>query len=117
MSETEFLFCSIFLFEISDATYIRLGEFANQIDEWERKHQTYNSEHKTDVYHDFRDFKTKLQLQLDSVESASIPKVKADRSTLYNRIEELSKAFDQRIHSEHYTCPFCVQVKEVPINL
>lgn len=107
--------CCCILF--SDAVYIRLTEFSNQIEEWEHKLICYDTEHKTDVFHDFHDFKTKLLIQLDSFDVTSIPKIKTDRSKLYGQVEKLSREFDQKIHRGHHTCPFCVQVKEVVINL
>lgn len=109
----EFFFFFLFL----DAAYIRLTELSNTLTVWEKKQLAYDSEHKTDVYHDFQDFKAKLLIQLDGIEASSIPKIKVKRSTLYNRIEKLSEAFDRKIHTEHYTCPHCVQVKEIRINL
>lgn len=109
--------CCIFFDLFSDATYISLTELSNKINEWEYKYINYDSEHKTGVFHDFQDFKTKLLIQLDSIEISSIPKIKTDRSILHDQIEKLSKSFDQKIHRGHHSCPICVQVKEVSINI
>lgn len=105
------------LYLFLDATFIRLTELTEQIVEWERKLINYNSEHKTEIFHDFNDFKTKLLIQLDSIDISSSHKINADRSRAYDRLEKLTRELDKKIHEGHFNCSECVQVKEVAINL
>lgn len=101
----------------SEASYSQLTEITNQIIEWERKLINYDSEHKTDIFHDFQDFKTKLLIKLDRIDVSTILKIETDRSKLYDRLEILTKNFHNKIHEGHSDCSHCVQVKEVTINL
>lgn len=90
----------------------------NQLIEWELKLQQYNSTHKTDVFQDFQDLKSKLRNQLDiHIDISDSSERRDNRLKVYDRLSELARNFENKIHEGHFTCPDCVQVKVVTINL
>lgn len=95
---------------------IYLIDLKYQLSVWEDKIQNYNSTHKTGVYHDYQDIKSKFLIRLDSIDVSHNSTRQAGRSKVYDRLFELTKKFEKKIHEGHETCLDCVQVKVVTIN-
>lgn len=90
---------------------------AAQLNVYENKLKNYNSEHKTSVFWDYDDIKSKSLCRLDSIDITNNSKREAKRNILYDQLFDLAERFKQKIHQHHSTCTECEQVKVVMINL
>ncbi|CAG7691843.1 unnamed protein product [Allacma fusca] len=86
---------------IEDPNDVYLKDANDELKEWTQKLESYNSIHKTDLFYDFQDSKSKLLIKLDHIDVTNKPERRRERLKIYDSITALTKQLEARIHPNH----------------